>query len=68
MLEKKTTMAKQKQDGWHYSDGGTFRSRRLKPTFHNGKPYMLFECSEWVGGRWEGFVAMHPLREGMTIQ
>ena len=49
---------------WQYSDGGTFRSRPLKPTFHNGKPYMLFECSESVGGRWEGFVSMHPMSEG----
>jgi len=48
---------------WQYSDDGTFRWLPPNPTYHNGKPYMLVECAEWVEGRWEGFVAMHPLKE-----
>lgn len=39
-----------------------FRRTAFTPTTHDGKPYLIAVCQTFEGGKWEGFVAMKPVR------
>ena len=43
----------------------TFRATALRPTIHNGQRAYYRECQELIDGRWEGFVSMWTLKQGV---
>jgi hypothetical protein len=49
---------------WQYSDNNTFRTLAPTKAVVNGKPVLLTQCEEYVGGRWEGFVSVAPIKGG----